>query len=247
MPSQGHVRSSSHPGPRTGAYDPQLKPYVLSAVQTNSHGSFNSFKGSTAYEPGYEAPSAADRSLLDDHVVYKSKKPKRQVPHWLRMTWRVISLLLSVTVVGISAWAVYVRENTRGQIFVNKNTTQAPIWPKTLLMGSTYLMLAAGAYTIFINLIALILVSPEIPHPIPYYLEAVRLRFLGIEGGIKANRKVGKKQTSCTPSTMVRYTHKLPLLCGLDRSRSILQVLRSQEESKLGSVCLDLYAKRNGI
>jgi hypothetical protein len=83
--------------------------------------------------------------------------PKQRIiiPHGVRVTLRIPTLLVSLAVVGVLAHTIYIRESTRGERLVYPLGTTIAAWPHALTMHPTLLLLAAAAVAVLFNLVAL--------------------------------------------------------------------------------------------
>lgn len=134
--------------------------------------------------PGYEAPTAythvdpENRLLPFNHEDPKTKKrqPRYQVSHGIRVTWRIISLLLSITIIGLLGHTLYLQGKSALANFKYPSGMELPAWPEGLKLYPTYLFLGAAVVAFVVNFIALLLVCLPILHFCLYLANRYRLK-----------------------------------------------------------------------
>ncbi|KAG9234278.1 hypothetical protein BJ875DRAFT_484317 [Amylocarpus encephaloides] len=168
------------PNPRVEIYDshspgqhdlynvPIPEPYHGASIQTTSAN--DTLLTKPAYgAPDYEAPSAyqhvdPDNRLLpfdqerEDQSAVKSK-PRFQVSHGTRVVWRIISFVLSLTIIGLIGHMLWLQAKSAVDKFTHKHGASLPAWPEKLKLYPAYLFLAAACVAASINFVALLLVK----------------------------------------------------------------------------------------
>ncbi|EPE26465.1 hypothetical protein GLAREA_02378 [Glarea lozoyensis ATCC 20868] len=92
------------------------------------------------------------------------RKPRNQISHVIRVTWRVLSLILSLTIIGFISHILYLHARSEHEKFKYSSGLELPAWPddNKLKLYPTYLYLAAAIFAAAINFMALILVKFKI-------------------------------------------------------------------------------------
>lgn len=86
----------------------------------------------------------------------KSHQPYFEIPHWVRITFRVLSLTLSIIIAGLLIHTIVIHSLTKDEQFTYPKGTVFPAWPDNLKMYPTNIMLASSIIAGLLNIIALI-------------------------------------------------------------------------------------------
>jgi hypothetical protein len=86
---------------------------------------------------------------------YYMPKQKVVIPHGIRVTLRVITLFLSLSIISILSHAIHIRNTTKNERMIYPHGTSLPAWPHSLTMHPTLLLLAAAVVAVLFNVFAL--------------------------------------------------------------------------------------------
>lgn len=143
--------------------EPQNIPQIITTPSNDTQLSRSAYGA-----PGYDAPTAythidPSNQLLpftheDPKTLHKNRAPRYQVPHGIRVTWRIMSLLLSITIIGLLGHVLYLRGKSTEANFKYPSGMEIPAWPEGLKLYPTYLFLGAAIVAFVINLLGILLV-----------------------------------------------------------------------------------------
>jgi hypothetical protein len=96
--------------------------------------------------------------LVHDDPLLTTKKLRNQIGHIIRGTWRVLSLLLCITIIGLIVHILIQHARSRLEKFIYSSGVELPAWPddNKLKLYPLYLFLAAAIVASIINFVALL-------------------------------------------------------------------------------------------
>ena len=86
----------------------------------------------------------------------KRRRPPHQLPHWLRITFRVFSTALCIAIVVILIHTILLFNSSKDERFTYPKGIVLPAWPQNLKMYPTNVMLASSIIAAMLNITALI-------------------------------------------------------------------------------------------
>jgi hypothetical protein len=117
--------------------------------------------------------------LVHDDPLLTTRKPRHQVSHTIRGIWRVLSLLLCVTIMGLIAHILIRHARSRHEKFTYSSGLELPAWPddNKLKLYPLYIFLAAGIIASIISCIALMSLVFVTFSNLIYFQSLSKLRF----------------------------------------------------------------------